>query len=74
MIPVSNGHVLRALNIQRKTLGVDVLVEAICGAGGKIEGLSFRFFYPEIGDGPAMNQAIECPACKQAVASLVKPV
>jgi hypothetical protein len=72
MVPVSNGHVLRSMNVQRKTLGVDVIVEALCGTGGIIQALGFRFFYPELGDGPAMQQAIECPTCKQAVASLVK--
>ena len=42
MIPVSNGHVLRSLNVDRKALSVNVNISTLCGKTGIIKGLAFQ--------------------------------
>ncbi len=69
MIPVSNGHALRALTVERKTISVNVIVSTLCGQTGIIEGLAFQFFYPEMGEQSALEQAIGCGSCAQIIKS-----
>ena len=72
MIPVSNGHVLRALNIERKPLSVKVIISALCGQAGVVENLSFQFYFPELGETEALQQALSgCSACCQLVTKMV---
>jgi len=66
MIPVSSGHALRSVVIERKTLSVNVNITTLCGKSGTIKSLSFQFFYPELGD--AVDSVVECSACQQIYA------
>ena len=62
---ISQGHIVRNLKIDRKPLGADVSIKALCGQGGKIKDLSFDFLFPELGETP--QQAVNCEGCLEII-------
>lgn len=63
LIPACDSHVIKRIDVQRKPLGVDVIIETLCGQQGKVRDLVFEFVEPtDIGCVGCQNQILQIKA------------